>query len=113
MVGQARRDSGSNGRYASQQLCRGHALLLGGGLLRDEIFSQAAAVACNCSWPFDLRLQESRGGAKANGDPAQYEEFGTPENADRHLRRFSLRLAFLLRGLPLPPDGRICGSKPR
>jgi len=65
-----RRDSGRNGRDAPQHLCRGHALLLGSGLLRDEILGQAAAVACNCSWPFDLRPQESRGGAKANGDAA-------------------------------------------
>ena len=32
MVGQACRHSGSNGRRAPQQLCRRHALLLGGGL---------------------------------------------------------------------------------
>ena len=47
-------------------------------------------MACNCAWPFDLRLQESRRGAKADGDAAQHQELGTSQDADRHLCRFSL-----------------------
>ena len=73
----------------------------------------AKLKACNCSWPFDFRLQESRRGAKAQGDTTQYEEFGSSQDADRHLCRFPLCVDLLLRGLPLHPDRRICGPKPQ
>ena len=112
MVGQASRDIDNNGNYAPQQLRRSHALFLGGGILCDEILGQATAMAFQRAWPFDLLIQEDRRGAKANGDAAHYEESGTSEDADRHLRRFSLCVDFLLRGLPLHPDGRICSPKP-